>query len=382
MTTPSVLLDATAVPRDRGGVGRYVDGLLPSLQGKVTVACQDHDVAHYRKIAPQATVLGQSPRISSVPARLIWEQVILPRLARRIGAEVVHSPHYTIPLFTRRARVVTFHDATFFSDPQVHTRTKRIFFSAWIRLSARLADAVLVPSRSAGTELSRFVRRSTGFDVAYHGVDAQIFNPPTRSDIEAFAAANGLVGRRWIAFLGTIEPRKNVPALVRAYRSLVSRWDTAWGEIPVLAIIGGSGWETNLEHEVNQIVPPAEVRRLGFVAIEQLRCALGGALIVCYPSLGEGFGLPVLEAMACGAPVLTTNRLALPEVGGNAVEYSETDADAISAGLEMLVADNSRRVVLSASGLERSRLFTWAASARVHESVYSKAVADKRKMDE
>ena len=297
---------------------------------------------------------------------------MLPSVARRVGASVIHSPHYTLPLMTRRARVVTFHDATFFSDPSVHTPIKRIFFSAWIRLSARLADAVLVPSRATASELERFVSRPRGYDVAHHGVDQGIFYPLEVAGREAAANRLGLSDMRWIAFLGTIEPRKNLPQLVRAYRELVRSWSSSWGAVPVLALAGGQGWEQKLQQEVDLVQAPGVIRQLGFLPLERLRDLLGGAEVVCYPSLGEGFGLPVLEAMACGAPVLTTRRLALPEVGGDAVAYCDTDAGSIESGLLALLKSASERLRLATLGHDRSLLFTWAASARVHENVFTR----------
>ena len=372
-TAPVVLLDATAVPKNRGGVGRYVDGFVPHITGPLFIACQERDAEHYRSLAPAATVLAQASQISSVPLRFIWEQLRLPSLARRVGATVIHSPHYTVPLMTRRARVVTFHDATFFSDPSLHTRVKRMFFSAWIRVSVRLAAGVIVPSKATASELERFVSRPRGYAVAYHGVDQGVFYPLEADEREAATKRLGLSDTRWIAFLGTIEPRKNLPHLVRAYRELVSSWCYSWGAVPVLALAGGKGWEQNLQQEIDLVRSPGVVRQLGFLPLEGLRDLLGGAEVVCYPSLGEGFGLPVLEGMACGAPVLTTRRLALPEVGGDAVAYCDTDAKSIESGLRSLMENDSERRRLATLGRNRSLMFTWVASAHVHEDVFARA---------
>jgi glycosyltransferase involved in cell wall biosynthesis len=376
---PFVLIDATAVPANRGGVGRYVDGLLHAMEGRFAIACQQHDADFYRALAPSATILPQSGRIASAPARLVWEQVFLPRLARRIGAQVVHSPHYTVPLLLRVPRVVTFHDATFFSDPGLHTRVKRIFFSLWTRVSARLADVAIVPSQATADELARFVRRKRGYVVAHHGVDFDTFHEPSADEISEASGRLGLGSAPWIAFIGTIEPRKNLPALVRGYRAMAESWDPRNGSVPALALAGGAGWETTLDAEIAKVASPAVVHQLGFIDLELVRGYLGGALLVTYPSLGEGFGLPVLEAMACGVPVLTTRQLALPEVGGDAVAYSETDAASIGAALLSLAGDGRERSRLAQAGVERSSLFTWQASARVHLEAFRSAVGSKRK---
>ena len=373
-----VLVDATAIPSDRGGVGRYLDELIAVLDGPVVIACQGRDEQFYRRIAPTATVLPQAPGIASTARRFLWEQISLPTIARRAGANVIFSPHYTIPLFTRRRRVVTFHDATFFSDPDVHTRVKGLFFRGWIRLSSRLADAVIVPSVATASELARFIPRAVDrFDVAYHGVDRERFHEPSSAEIDQAATTLGLAGAPWIAFLGTVEPRKNVPALVVAYRELVAHWQSAWGAVPSLAIAGGLGWETGLDAEVALVEAPASVRVLGFIDLEIMRGFLGGATVVSYPSLGEGFGLPVLEAMSCGAPVLTTRRLALPEVGGDAVAYSEPDSPSITDALRTLMADAGLRSRLAAQGIERSKRFSWRESAIKHQAVFARVANGK-----
>jgi glycosyltransferase involved in cell wall biosynthesis len=369
-----VIIDATAIPSDRSGVGRYLDGLIAALGGPFAIACQQADADYYRALAPDAIVLPQHPSISSVPARLLWEQFRLPSVAKRVGARVIHSPHYTSPLFSRLRRVVTFHDATFFSDPHLHTRLKRTFFRTWIRLSARLADAIIVPSQATADELLRYqVHGSDRYVVAYHGVDQTLFHVPTIAERRDAADMLGLGDAPWIAFLGTIEPRKNVPVLVAAYRAVVSEWSQHWGAIPTLAIAGGQGWEDGLGAELEMTSSPARVELLGFIDLDVMRGFLGGSAVVCYPSSGEGFGLPVLEAMACGAPVLTTRRLALPEVGGDAVAYSEPNAASLAAALRALIDNPSERARLAEAGRRRSEDFTWANSARTHRRVYAQS---------
>jgi glycosyltransferase involved in cell wall biosynthesis len=366
---PRVLIDATAVPFDRGGVGRYVDGLLSELTGDIVIACQERDAVYYAALAPLARVVPQK-RISKTPIRLLWEQFVLVSVAKSVRATVIFSPHYTIPLATRLPRVVTFHDATFFSDPDLHTPLKRLFFRIWMRLSARHARAIIVPSAATASELTRYVDRPSGFTVALHGVDHERFTRPTAKEVAQFRDVAGLGPEPWIGFLGTIEPRKNVPALVLAYADVVSRWQPTWGDVPTLALAGGRGWETELDSALSTVRSPGRVTQLGFIDIERLRAFLGGAELICYPSLGEGFGLPVLEAMACGASVLTTRRLALPEVGGNAVAYSDVTVSAISTALEDLLSQPALQKQLSEAGVKRAAMFTWRASAMVHELVF------------
>ncbi|MDJ0336509.1 glycosyltransferase family 1 protein [Salinibacterium sp. G-O1] len=376
MTVPRTLVDVTAVPSDRRGVGRYIDELIAAFDEPVIVACQAHDAEHYRRLAPTAEVLPQEG-IRGVGARLLWEQFRLPAVARRARASVIHSPHYTLPLFTRRARVVTFHDATFFSDPGVHTRFKRVFFRSWIRLAGRLARVIIVPSHATASELDRFTRRRRGLSyvVIHHGVDRKLFHPPTPEAVTAAAVTLGLGSSGWIGFLGTIEPRKNLPQLLKAYQKLVQGWDAAWGDVMPLAIAGGAGWGEAITDDIAAVSEPGRVISLGYVGLDLVPAFLGGATILAYPSLGEGFGLPVLEAMACGSTVLTTRRLALPEVGGDAVAYSEPDAPALAATMARLLSDPVERASLARMGAARAEEFTWTRTASHHLECYRVAGA-------
>ncbi len=143
MPEPRVLIDATAVPADRGGVGRYVDSLIAALDengARLTVVCQARDAQLYSKLAPHSRIVHTAQSTATRTARLTWEQTTLPGLARRLRVDVVHSPHYTMPLAARTASVVTLHDATFFTDPVLHSSVKARFFRAWTVTALRRAS--------------------------------------------------------------------------------------------------------------------------------------------------------------------------------------------------------------------------------------------------
>jgi glycosyltransferase involved in cell wall biosynthesis len=370
---PRILLDATAVPPDRGGVGRYVDQLVPALHAlgaDLAVVCQHRDAELYGSLAPTSLVVPAPEAIARRPARLAWEQAALAGLAQRVGADVLHCPHYTMPLRSRVPVVTTLHDATFFTHPEVHQPVKRAFFRAWTQASLRRAARCVVPSRATRDELARVTRRVRDqVDVVHHGVDAHVFSVPTAESRAAARAHLGLRSQRYVAFLGTIEPRKNVPALVEGWQRAVA----GTPDPPALVLAGGRGWDDRVDDVVARVPAPLEVLLPGYLPLELLAGFLGGAQVVAYPSLGEGFGLPVLEAMACGAAVLTTDRLALPEVGGDAVEYTGTSATAIADALRALLAAPERRAELAEAAVERAGLFTWAACAEQHQQVFARA---------
>lgn len=369
---PRVLLDATSIPPSRGGVARFLAGLtsgLESLGAVIDIAVKREDVEFLAAAAPSHRFHLVAPAVSRRPVRLVWEQATLPRLAGRLGCAVVHSPHYTFPLAGRAGRVVTLHDATFFSTPEAHSRVKGTFFRRWTTLAARRADALVAVSEATEREVTAHVARiSAPISVAYLGVDRAVFRPPTPEAVDSLRARLGLAtDEPWIAFLGTIEPRKNVPALIRA----VKRLRAADPTFPRLVISGSRGWDEEAARLLDGQDPG--VIEAGYLPLDELSALLGGATVVAYPSLGEGFGLPVLEGMACGAPVLTTRRLSIPEVGGDAVAYTEPDEDSLAEALSALVADPTRRATLAAAGAERSIRFTWEECATRYLEAYRTA---------
>jgi glycosyltransferase involved in cell wall biosynthesis len=375
---PRVLVDATGVPVDRGALGRYVDGLVKALSeagADLALACQRADQERYERLLPGARVVPGPPAIAHRPARLAWEQSGLPLVATQVEADVIHSPHYSMPLRPGLPTVVTIHDLAFFTAPDTHSPVTATFYKAAIRTSAWRATRLIVPSKATRDEVVRVLEAdSTKIDVAYHGVDHTLFNRPGKAQLDRVAARLGLHGRPYVAYLGTLEPRKNVPALIAGWAEAVA--DLA--EPPALVLAGGTGWSDEVDNAVAAVAAHLRLVRPGYLHFTDLPGFFGGALIVAFPSIGEGFGLPVLEAMACGAPVLTTHRTSLPEVGGDAVAYTEPDAESIKTSLRALIDDGAQREALGNAGYARSLEFNWAASAQAHMACYERAAAARQ----
>ena len=370
-----VLMDATAIPANLGGVGRYVDDLVPELEQQgvdLTMAVQERDAEHFATRLPSARIIPISPRFESRPARMAWEQTGLPSLIRKVRPDVLHSPHYTSPQFPGVPVVITLHDATFFSHPQAQSRLKQRFFTFAIRRAIRRASALVVPSEATRDETIKYAGGDASqFYVAYHGVDRAIFHPVDDAERERVKASLGLDGRDYIGFLGTLEPRKNVPNLVRGWVQAVSDRPHP----PALVLAGGKGWDEDIEPALASVPSHLTVLRPGYLPLTDLPGFLSGCLVLAYPSIAEGFGLPVLEAMSCGAATLTTRLTSLPEVGGDAVEYCDTDPHSIALALSALLDAPSRRDELSRAAIERSGEFTWERAARVHAQAYRAAVS-------
>ncbi|QAY68894.1 glycosyltransferase family 4 protein [Xylanimonas protaetiae] len=369
-----VLLDATAVPADRGGVGRYVDELVPELDRagvRLTIVAQARDGELFGRLAPHADVVTVPVALESRARRMAWEQTGLPALVRKVRPDVVHSPHYTMPLAAGVPVVVTLHDATFFTTPELHLRSKAVFFRNAIRVASRRAAALVTPSKATRDEVVRLVGADAAkFHVAYHGVDHERFHAVPDAGAARVRATLDIGDAAYVGFLGTLEPRKNVPALVRGWVRACEGLDSP----PALVLAGGKGWDEAIDDAVARVPDRLTVRRPGYLPLDDLPGFLAGAQVLAYPSLGEGFGLPVLEAMACGATVLTTRELSLPEVGGDAVAYCGTDDASIGRELRALLDDASRRAALAAAAATRAGEFTWAAAAQTHVEAYEAAL--------
>jgi len=370
-----LLIDATAIPADRGGVGRYVDAMVPALARAgvdLAVACQPRDAEHFAAAVPDAEIAVGPGLLERRPARLAWEQLALPRLARSLRVDVLHCPHYTMPRLVAVPVTVSVYDALFFTHPELHLAVKARFFRAATRYAVRHADSVVVPSIATRDEVLRVAGGDPArFHVAHLGADSTVFHPVDAAERRRVADSLGLQDTPYVAFLGTLEPRKNVPALIRGWVSAVR--DQA--DPPALVLAGGRGWDDAVDGAIADVPDHLTVLRPGYLPLDDLAGFLAGAQVVAYPSLGEGFGLPVLEAMACGAAVLTTRLLSLPEVGGDSVAYCDPSADGIAAGLANLLADEPTRAQLSRAGLARAGEFTWDAAAVAHVEAYAAAIS-------
>jgi len=227
------------VPADRGALGRYVDGLIGALDvagADLAVVCQRADEERYGRLAPSARVVTGPTALSHRAARLAWEQSGLPVVAQQVNADVIHVPYYSMPLRPGRPTVVTVHDVTFFTEPELYSPVSAMFFKSAIRTAARRAARLIVPSKATRDELERVLAADpTKIDVAYHGVDHRLFHRPDPQQVSQVSNRLGLHGKPYIAFLGMLEPRKNVAALITGWAAAVADLD----EPPAL-VLGGA----------------------------------------------------------------------------------------------------------------------------------------------
>jgi glycosyltransferase involved in cell wall biosynthesis len=320
----------------------------------------------------------QQVSAASRPGRLYWEQRRLPRSLRREAVEVLHSTHHTLPLVGVAARrVVTIHDLTFLRIPERYPLVRRIYMQATTRLSARLADAIIVPSGAVRRDVvERLGVPEDRVHVVYEAA-AQRFRPVEPGVARAVAEKYG-IDPPYILSVGSLEPGKNRARLIRALARLRNE-----GVTHHLVIVGQRAWRYDDDFDlVEELGMGRRVSFAGYVPDDDLPGLYSGATVVALPSLYEGFGLPVLEAMACGVPVLTSNVSATAEVAGDAALLVHPQSvDQIAAALRRLLSDEALRAQLSAAGRERAAQFSWARAAeethRVYERVLEQAQANR-----
>ncbi|HET90218.1 MAG TPA: glycosyltransferase family 1 protein [Chloroflexi bacterium] len=304
--------------------------------------------------------------------RVVWEQVVQPVALRQIGADLVHGPAFVSPLMAPCPAVVTIHDLSFLRFPALFRPANRLYLTVLTQLSVRRAQRVIAVSAHAAAETTRLLNvPADRIDVVYHGV-VPAFRPLPPDEVRAFCERSGLPAR-FVLFVGTLEPRKNLVRLVEAFARVRC-------EDVHLVLVGGRGWlYQDVLTRVSELELSDRVVFAGYVDDEVLPLWYNAATVLAYPSVYEGFGLPVLEALACGTPVLTSTLSSLPEAAGDAAMLVDPlDVDALAEGLQRLLTDAALRDDLRERGLIHASRFTWQRAAQETAQVYRRALAERR----
>jgi len=371
-----VAIDATSVPARPAGAGVYAIELTRALAGRgpgrdgyavFTRGAWCDDAAAGRKDWRIERV-----HASSREARLAWEQLRLPGRLKALGIDVLHSTHHTLPMRPMRAkRVVTMHDLTFMRIPERYPAARRLYMQATTRAAARVADAIIVPSQAVRDDVARLLSADPArLHVVYEAAGA-MYAPVASEEALGVARSYG-IAPPYLLSIGSLEPGKNRARMIRALRELRDR-----GADATMVIVGQQAWEYDEEFRlIERLGMVDRVRYLGYVKQDDLPALYSAATALVFPSLYEGFGLPVLEAMACGTPVLTSNVSATAEVsGGAAVLVDPLSEGAIRDGMERLLTDARLRGELRERGFERARGFSWQRAADETHAVYEHVAA-------
>jgi glycosyltransferase involved in cell wall biosynthesis len=375
-------LDAIPLTEPMTGVGHYTFELARAL---ARVSPQDEFELVYPTSFPPLPVelRGGAPaeeplpgnlrtaRVSVGPVGRHWWSVGLPRYAGRAGYGLFHGTNYDVPLWGRCPSVVTIHDLSLFLHPETHERRRVRRARRRLPLMARRAAAVITPTESIRREVCEHLRIDEGRVFAVPEAPRAVFSPAPEAEARGVCERLG-VGDDFLLAVGTIEPRKNLSALVSAFAA-VSGESSRRGLR--LALAGKKGWLTEeLFAEVEGSGVRDRIVLTGYLPDRELRALYSACRLFIYPSLYEGFGLPPLEAMACGAPVVASSIPSLRETLGSAARLCDPRSPRdLAHAMAELLDDDTMRARLSREGRRRAAEFSWERTARMTLEVYGRA---------
>ena len=330
-----VIIDGRPLVGSRSGIGVHTAEIAGRLEADVLIAS-------HAEITNKQGIEGCHFRVDRAPNGILWQQIVLPRIA---DADVLWGPHGTMPVASRIPSVVTLHDFTSLTMPGRHRLKTITSFNVFISDSLERADRVAAVSERIANEAMRWfgVPREV-IEIIPNGVDEFFYPGDARGN--------------YILFVGTLEPRKGIDDLIAVWHSIPM-------PRPPLILCGEPGWGVHV---------PAGIEVTGWVDRERLRELYRRARIFVYPSRYEGFGIPPLEAMACGAPVIATRTGAIPDYAeGAAMLIDPGDRDALRSSMLQLLGDAALRADLGARGVERAKQFRWERSAKLMRELLAEA---------
>lgn len=370
-----VLVDVSEVADEPVGTGVYVLNLTRALaagrQVDLHLLARRGDARRWRSLAHGARVHDRVP-VAGLPRRL-WDWFGRRRFVRRLGADVWHGPDAAVPGDVETRTVVTIHDLTVIEHPELHDAATLAERRRALRSAVSAADVIVAVSNDTAARVHENFHPRAPVMVAPHGVDTARFRPAgdeaTRdADRERLRSLG--VEPPFVAFVGTMEPRKNLPGLVEAFARIAPDHPDLR-----LVIAGRRGWRAD---EVNTAVRRSglgdRIVLLGFAPPDALPALYRTAEMVVHPSLGEGFGLPALEALACATPLVTTAGSAMEEVAGDAAVLVPTpEPKPLAEAVERVLSDRRLRERLREAGPRAAGRYSWGRCARAHLDAYELA---------
>lgn len=369
-------IDYTAAVQQGAGIGRYVRQLIGAL-------IQLDRINEYRIFAASQSPIPSPPfPITRIPVHdkwlvRIWYRARLPLPVELVTGRVdlFHSPDFTLPpTLPGTPTLLTIHDLSFARDPASANERLRVYLSKVVPRSVRRASHVLADSQATKDDLvALWDTPPDKISVIYCGVEPR-FEPVAHPDtLAAVRARYGLGERPFILSVSTIQPRKNYQRLIQAFAPLAAQHPDL-----SLVIAGGRGWQyEDVLAEPDRHGIGDRVRFPGFIGDADLPALYSAATVFAYPSLYEGFGLPILESMSCGTPVIASDRSSLPEVTGDAgLQADPLDVPAWTAGMEQLLTDTALRTDLIAKGRRQAKRFRWEEAAVQLLTVYERLLRD------
>jgi alpha-1,3-rhamnosyl/mannosyltransferase len=372
-----LVLDARTATDHFPGIGRYVANLAQAMVPLLGAGDQLsllRDPGQPSSWDP-AALAGERAQVVDVPLSpfSLGQQWSIPRLLRHLGADVYHSPYYLMPYCPGVPVVVTVYDLIPLLFPRLTSARARLLFRWTMALALRTASHVIVISEATCCDLLAFFRLSPQKVTTIHLAAASSFCPPPHTEVERVCHKYALP-QDYVLYLGINKPHKNLVRLVEAWGQ---RRDSQFTIRNSQLVIAGA-WDSRYPEPRQRVAAlglEVAIRFLGPVPEADLPALYAGTALFVFPSLYEGFGLPVLEAMACGAPVACSNTSSLPEVGGDKVLYFDpADVEAIAGALRQALADPDLRAELRERGLARAAQFSWERTAQETLHLYREAL--------
>ena len=354
-----IAIDASrATKRQPTGTEYYALRLIQALIRANDLRAEPFQLSLYFRDSPPEALFVKSPHINEIviPFPRLWTHLRWAEALWRARPDITFSPAHTLPFFFPGRAVVTIHDLGYKHFPQAHNAGQRAYLDLTTRYSAARAALVLADSQATANDLSHFYSTSAAkIRAVYPGVEGDSYSS-AKSDTEAVRAKYQLPAR-YFAFVGTLQPRKNIKRLILAFRW----WQEAHADSDTaLVLAGAKGWL----FDDSWLAGADKVRVTGYIDEADKRGLLAGAIALVFPSLYEGFGFPVLEAMHCGAPVIASNSSSLPELVGDAgLQVDPKCVADIAAAMSRCSDDEALRQSLIERGRLRAKRFTWDKTA-------------------
>lgn len=366
----------------RVGMGVYIRGLISHL-GKIDRRNEYFIITHRGKkadfIPNQSNFIkwGTSISYKNHFRRDFWEQGYLPLKLRKANIDVYHGPNYVLPIFSKNGLVLTIYDMTLFASQEWYKPISRFRVQRLLKTSAKRAHKIITGSENSKRDIIEILKvPEEKVQVIYIGID-DVYRPiDDRRGLDFVKTRYGITSR-FILHVGSLNPRKNIPRLIDAYNMLPAKILKEYE----LVIVGKKSWKADkIFAETKKLGLEDRVIFTGFVADSDLPLLMNAADLLAFPSLYEGFGIPPLEAMACGTPVVASNTSSIPEVVGDAaLLFDPYNVEEIANAMYRALTNEQLRDELRQKGFERAKQFSWEKAARETLAVYEGVYAARRK---
>lgn len=355
------------------GMGKYIVELvnkIPQIDKNSTYFFYvSQENANFFQFQEKNIILKKVPvSLSSPFGKLVWEHIFLPFSLWKNKIVLYHAPGFVLPFFKLNKNIkfiITLADMTFFSHPQYHMFWKQKYFKYMIPRSIHKADKVIAISESTKKDILKHVSVDEKKIMVTHlGYDTLFSKQSINKIIPILKKYN--INFPYILFVGMLEPRKNVPSLIKAFAAIKNKQNH------MLVIVGKKGWQYDKIFDwVQKLKLEQQVVFTGYVPDEHLSALYSGATCFVYPSFYEGFGIPIIEAMACGCPVITSNNSSMEEIAGDAaILVDPYDVQTITRAIETYLYNNDERKKRAKQGIKYVKRFSWETMVKKTEQIY------------